>query len=237
MTRVSLSRRSGAGGGCGTGARLRRHRAALLLRGSRAHRCSCWAGGTFIIGPQQQGSPRGGVMDDPVLPLVLHPKRSQRLKLVLLGVAMVAVSLFLVMSSSLEARVVGAVGLALFTPGLVYALYRATKGGAALVVTREGFEDRASAIAVGFVPWAAVTDIDVVEIGRQRMVALTLRDPARVLAEVPRPKRWVLRANASFAAHVFLPQLSLPMDVEAVAEVMERARAANQRGQSPPAPD
>ncbi len=170
-------------------------------------------------------------MEDPVVPLVLRPKLLQRLKLVLLGVAMVAVSLFLAVQSSLEARFIGAVGLAFFLPCLVYSLFRATRGGAALVVTREGFTDRSSAVGVGFVPWNNVADIDVVEIAGQRMVALTLGDPAAVLAEAPPVKRWVLRANPSFGAHLFLPQLWLPIPVETLADIMERARAAGQRGQ------
>lgn len=172
-------------------------------------------------------------MEDTGVPLVLRPKLSQRLKLVSLGVAMVAVGLLLVVQPSLEARLAGAVTLAFFAPCLVYALYRATKGGAALVVTRDGFTDRSSAVGVGFVPWSNVADIDVVEIAGQRMVALTLRDQAAVLAQSPPVKRRVLRANRSFGADVFLPQLWLPIQVETLADIMEKARAADQRGQRP----
>src|SRR5207248_6095057 len=102
----------------------------------------------------------------------------RRWLLVCLGLAMTAASLWVVLQTQAGwLRFLGVPGTLFFGLCFGYLLYRAVRPTAAVVLTRDGFTDHASALAFGFVAWNEVARIRAVTFMGQPMVCVTLRNP------------------------------------------------------------
>lgn len=64
-----------------------------------------------------------------------------------------------------------------------------------LILQRDGFVDRSSAISAGFVPWSEVTELLVTTISGQRILTVKVRDPKPYLARGNLLQRPLVRAN------------------------------------------
>lgn len=83
----------------------------------------------------------------------------------------------------------------MFSATAVFGLVKLRDNRPGLVFGSDGFTDNASATAAGFVPWAEVTGVGVMEFNRQRMLVVGVRDPEKYLARAGAMKRMLGRAN------------------------------------------
>lgn len=78
-----------------------------------------------------------------------------------------------------------------------YAIRKAFDRRPGLVLDAAGLTDNSSAVAAGFIPWSEVTGIGVVEIQRQKLLVVTVVDPARYVERGNALQRALNRANAA----------------------------------------
>ena len=89
----------------------------------------------------------------------------------------------------------GIVCALLFSATAAFGLIKLRDDRPGLAFGPDGFTDNASATAAGFVPWADVTGVGVMEFNRQRMLVVGVRDPEKYIARGGALKRMLGRAN------------------------------------------
>ncbi|MUM15552.1 hypothetical protein FZI91_08895 [Mycobacterium sp. CBMA271] len=126
---------------------------------------------------------------------------------------------------SIVRRVIVGVGIPLFGLCAVFALRKLFDTRPGLILGGQGFTDNASAVAAGFVPWADVTDIRVVDIKRQRMLMVAVKNPADYIARGGAVRRYLNRANMRMTGSpIAIPASSLKIDFDDLVAKFEANR-------------
>lgn len=122
------------------------------------------------------------------------------------------------------------VGVPVFGLCFVYALYRLVVRKPALVVSREGILDNASALGAGMIRWEEIREVRSCHFGTQRMLVIVPRDEGAILARQNPAKRLLMLVNKSLAGYaVNIPQNVLPMSDGDVIEEIKRYRKTRLR--------
>ena len=121
---------------------------------------------------------------------------------------------------------IGLVGIVFFGAGLIYASIRLVRPTPAVVVSRQGLLDRASAVSVGFIAWTEIKELREYRFMNQVLLGIVPRDLDALLARQPAWKRVFLRANLWLGvAPVNVPESMLSMRVsQLVQEIDARFR-------------
>lgn len=113
----------------------------------------------------------------------------------------------------------GAVGL--------FALGRLVSRKPAITIDLTGITDNASGLSAGFIPWADITDAQIVHFQQQKFLGVSLRNPKDYLAKASPFKRMLMKANSSLVGFVInIPRIALPVTLEEVLAHIERFRQA-----------
>lgn len=95
----------------------------------------------------------------------------------------------------LPAPVIGGVAILFFGACLVYGVRTLLDRRPGLILRADGFEDRSSGVAVGFVPWSDVREIAVMTITGQRFIAIRVVNPEVYATRGTAMQRMAHRAN------------------------------------------
>ncbi len=160
---------------------------------------------------------------------------------VVLGVVLVAASLFLVLYPTPGPRrglaLVGWLGLALFGVATVILVVRLFMRRGSLLLDADGFTDTTSATAVGFVPWSEVMVTTTRTVGRATMVGVELADPQGFVDRLPSLPRATARMNLrTFGTPVWIAPSGLA-EPDVLAALIYEYRAgwvASRRWDAPP---
>ncbi len=90
---------------------------------------------------------------------------------------------------------IGAVTVLFFGFCALWSLKKVFDPTPGLLLTAEGFTDRSSSIAAGFVPWSAIRDIRATEIQKQKFVSVLVDNPKPYLESGNSLQRMAKRAN------------------------------------------
>lgn len=63
------------------------------------------------------------------------------------------------------------------------------------ILSREGFDDRFTALSAGFIPWTEVLTINSTQYARQTFISINLKDPDRYLAKANRLQQIAICKN------------------------------------------
>lgn len=165
------------------------------------------------------------------LPLEIPRSRGKLAALVLGSAAFVALCGWMLTldGSKISAlhQVVAFVGVAFFGLALAYGLRALFDPRPGLVVRGDGFEDRSSPVAVGFVPWREVTAIEIYKISvrgaSERVLVVKVRDPAPYAARGGALARMARRENLRMVGSpITLSSKSLRTSLDELARVFEQ---------------
>jgi hypothetical protein len=165
-------------------------------------------------------------MDD----VVIYQRKLKTLLIAAVSLLFVAIGFYL--ADGLDAMrlplwvivVTSYVGIPFFGLCFVYALYRLLSPKAAVVISREGIFDNASAVGAGMLKWEEIAEIYTYDFMRQRMLGIVPKDAEAVIARQPLFKRILARLNRGLVQAPFnIPQntLSIPVD-ELLKKIEER---------------
>lgn len=82
----------------------------------------------------------------------------------------------------------------------------------ALILNKSGIVDNASSVSAGFIPWSKVVGARIVEMPKQKMLVIDVRDPEEYLARGNRLKQTLNKANYNMVGS----PISIPTDVLAI---------------------
>lgn len=91
--------------------------------------------------------------------------------------------------------VIGVAGIVFFGAAFVYGVRTLRDRRPGFVVGPDGFEDRSSAVAVGFVPWTDVRELAVMRLSGQRFIAVRVANPATYVERGSAWQRVARKAN------------------------------------------
>ena len=128
--------------------------------------------------------------------LHFHRSRAKNFGLALIGLALVAASLFMVRTSE-DAfdRLIGWFGVVFFGLAIVVGIKRALQGGVAFVLDRAGITVEEGGIDL--IPWSEVESCSVITVRGTRFLSLSFREPERFLSRVSPSKRKLATLNES----------------------------------------
>lgn len=141
-------------------------------------------------------------------PIVIHPKFTKQLWMVIAGCALLGTGVFVMQldpnavsspwrRAMLQAvgRPIAILGMVLFGAFLGYALYRLWKPRAVLAIDGDGFTDGSSMFPAGFVPWGTVKELGIYEVSSQRFLGVTVWDEEDFLQSLSPLKQKLVRSN------------------------------------------
>ena len=77
----------------------------------------------------------------------------------------------------------------------LYLIYRMVDWSPGLTLNSDGIYDNSSVLAAGFIPWKEIKGIDVTEVSGQRIIAVRIRNPRRIINRARFPNTVLMRAN------------------------------------------
>lgn len=111
--------------------------------------------------------------------------RRKRLRQLAAGVGLtVATAFMMLLAAQMALVVVGAVGVVFFGCTTCYLVAEVVRPRPVFQIDAAGVVDRSSFTAAGRLAWSEITNVRILVIGRQRMLAITTRDPQAVLDRV-----------------------------------------------------
>lgn len=177
------------------------------------------------------------------LPLEIPRSRGKLALLVLGAAAFVALCGWMLTldDSKISAlhQVVAVVGVAFFGLALLYGLRALFDPRPGLVVRGDGFEDRSSPVAVGFVPWREVTAIEIYKLSvrgaSERVLVVKVRDPAPYAARGGALARMARRENLRMVGSpITLSSKSLRISLDELARIFEQRWHQAAASEAPP---
>ncbi len=139
--------------------------------------------------------------------LVLELSKKKIALLVILACAFVALGSWLLtlddafiqsqrrFNSAALVHAIGLVGVLFFGACGLFGLKKIFDAKPGLVFSRSGFLDNASGVSAGFVPWSEVIGFEILEIHRQKMLVVRVKDPERYVERGSSFKRALNRMN------------------------------------------
>jgi hypothetical protein len=159
--------------------------------------------------------------------IVVSTPAGQRWRLAVIGVIMTGASAALVLAQPYGylGLAVGVLGLVFFGPLTVSLLLRAARRTPVLILDADGFTDRATLAAAGFVRWEDVHSIGEQPFAGRAFVTVTVADRAAFRRRLPAWRRPFLRINQHLVeGDVFIPASVLPMSPEDLVKTMRTLR-------------
>lgn len=92
-----------------------------------------------------------------------------------------------------------------------------------LVLNSDGIVDNASGVAAGFIPWSEVTGSGVVEIQKQKMLVIGVRDPQKYIDRGGALRRAMNKANSGMTGSpVAIPSVTLKINFSELVSLFNR---------------
>jgi len=174
--------------------------------------------------------------------LVVYPSRV-KMFFVLLGAIAFVVLGFWIASPEVASRVApwkvlvaSYVGVPFFGTCGLYASYRLVRHRPSIEIDATGITDNASAVAVGHLSWDEIDYVRPYECSGQSMLGIFPKDLGALLARQNAWRRTMMKLGLGMGgAPVNIPQTTLPMTVEELAEILRtrhgvRSQADGQEG-------
>jgi len=157
--------------------------------------------------------------------LIVPTSRGKLVAAALGSIAFVAVGGWLLRRApqdGIEAALAGLAAAVFFCVCGIYALWRLIRPRPALVISRQGIVDNASALSVGLLRWDEIAELYEYRYKNQVMLGIVPRNLDTLLMKQPAWKRRLLRANLWLGtAPVNIPQVILPMKVSELLREIE----------------
>lgn len=140
--------------------------------------------------------------------------RSKVGKLLFFSLVMVLIGIVIIYEGA-ESRnyfilIIGFINLVLFSLGLVFSVSKLIKSEPALLVNQEGIVDRSSMVGAGDVAWNEIKNITFYQAKKEKVIAIELYDPERLISRQPSWKQKLMRLNKGMAgATIHLSSLNL----------------------------
>jgi hypothetical protein len=117
-------------------------------------------------------------------------------------------------------------GIVFFSGSFGYALYRLFIPKPAVIISREGIFDNASAVGAGMLRWEEIAEIFPYELMGQRMLGIVPIDEEAIINRQSPIKRVLARMNKGLSAATFnIPQSVLPISIdELLVNIQNRRR-------------
>ena len=106
----------------------------------------------------------------------------------------------------------GLLAIVFFGTFALVGLKKLFKREPALILNNSGFVDNASSVSAGFIPWSDVVGARIVEMQRQKMLVIDVRDPQEYIARGNALKQTLNKANHNLVGS----PISIPANVLAV---------------------
>jgi hypothetical protein len=155
--------------------------------------------------------------------VLIAPTRSKTIANIF-GSAMFAIAaVFFLLTPDIYARLVGIVGLVVFSAGAAYATLRLVSNAPVLVVNKDGLFDSSGLFAVGWVAWGEIAKIEPRRTYLTRMINITPHDPGAIFARLSPRQRWFVRLKAGMShAPISIPASFLGTRMDEVAALLSR---------------
>src|SRR5262245_45572372 len=180
---------------------------------------------------------------DGMADIVIYPSRFKLFLIAGGSLAFVILGIFLtiqqqIVMNPLELMLASYVGVPFFGLCFMYATYRVLVQQPAVIISREGLFDNASAVGAGMLRWEEIKEIYVHEYLGQRMLGIVPKDAAAVIARQPSIKRIMAKINNGLGGSPFnIAQVSLPISVDELLQKIEEHRAIYRRNRTALAAD
>jgi hypothetical protein len=129
--------------------------------------------------------------------LVVFPSKKKLLRLALTGLAGVAAGCFMIFSDSSDfiEHLIGYFIIIFCGFAFLYIGKRLIRPSPSLIINMEGILDNASGLGAGFIRWAEIANVEIVEIENQKCLSIFPLKPDEVLERQSIFKRWLMRFN------------------------------------------
>ena len=123
----------------------------------------------------------------------------------------------------LVVRIAGVASILLFGLGGLYGLKKLFDKRPGLILNSSGIVDNASAVAAGFIPWSEVLGSGVLEIQKQKMLIIGVRDPQKYIARGSALKRSLNNANYKMSGSpISISSVTLKIDFSELVSLFNR---------------
>ena len=120
-------------------------------------------------------------------------------------------------------RVAAVASILLFGLGGLYGLKKLFDKRPGLILNSSGLVDNASAVAAGFIPWSEVLGSGVLEIQKQKMLIIGVRDPQKYIDHGGALKRTLNNANYKMSGSpVSISSVTLKIDFAELVSLFNR---------------
>ena len=120
-------------------------------------------------------------------------------------------------------RVAAVAAILLFGLGGLYGLKKLFDKRPGLILNSSGLVDNASAVAAGFIPWSEVLGSGVLEIQKQKMLIIGVRDPQKYIDRGSALKRTLNNANYKMSGSpVSISSVTLKIDFAELVSLFNR---------------
>lgn len=161
--------------------------------------------------------------------IVIYSSWKRSLLPLLLCGGFVAIGLFLLATPAHDdTHAVGIASIVFFGGGMIYPLARLTRKVPSLIIHSSGIFDNGSALASGFLTWEEIAGVKSTLIGKQRYLAISVKDTEVFLRRQSATKRFIMKINSKwFGAAIYISELNLSMPLnEVIASIHEKRMAA-----------
>jgi hypothetical protein len=123
----------------------------------------------------------------------------------------------------LVVRGAGVASILLFGLGGLYGLKKLFDKRPGLILNSSGIVDNASAVAAGFIPWSEVVGSGVLEIQKQKMLIIGVRDPRKYIDRGSALRRTLNNANYKMSGSpISISSVTLKIDFSELVALFDR---------------
>jgi hypothetical protein len=161
--------------------------------------------------------------------IVIYPSWKRSLLPLLICGGFVAVGLFLLSTPATDdTHATGVACIVIFGGAMIYPLARLTRKAPSLIIHSSGIFENGSALASGFLPWEEIAGAKSALIGKQRYLAISVKDMGAFRRRQSGMKGFIMKMNSRwFGAAIYVSELNLSMPLdEVVANIREKRMAA-----------
>jgi hypothetical protein len=160
--------------------------------------------------------------------IVIYPSWKRSLLPLLLCGGFVAIGLFLLATPARDDKLAGIACIVFFGGAMIYPLARLIRKVPSLIIHSSGIFENGSALASGFLTWEEIASVKSTLIGKQRYLAISVKDTEVFLRRQPGLKRFIMKMNRKwFGAAIYISELNLSMPLnEVIATIQEKQMAA-----------
>jgi len=159
--------------------------------------------------------------------LVIYTPKKQLIRDMLVSVAFVAISIWMLAFPAeeigLDGTLAAYIGIPFFGLCGLFFLSRLLWPKPAVVVNDAGLLDNASAFGVGLIPWTEISGVRISSFMKQQFLAVYVADPEKYLNRANPLKRAIMRSTQSMiGTGITIPLSALPVSADELLSVVRK---------------